>query len=233
MRRALLPFRSWRETSLASRALRKLPVLGQTALLYDYANRPHTTCSKALKSLGRESFAKLKRFAICRDPLDWLFSCYKFFLLGGSSIKGSLRPSPSSFEVYIDQMLELGDDKPSQAMMVCDYQGRLLVDRIGLYHRLDDFYEDLKGYLKVRLPPLQHLNHNPFMSRASVPHISTELLAKIQAGWCADWEIWELAQSVSGKSVAGCQIRGSFRSSLGIESYDPWGAFSWTSGNAV
>lgn len=232
LRQALKPFRPRWEQSLPLKVLRKLPGAEGNSLLYDFTNRPHTTCAKAQKLL-RHSYDNLFAFALIREPSEWLLSCYRFFMLGHSRVRGSSRPV-RNFEEYLQAMIELGGKKPSQGAMIIDLSGALLVDRIGLFSQIAAFANEVSDRLRLGLPQLEHLNINPSTEHAPESldrEVSQDqLMDFVSKYWGLDLAIWKLAlSSSSAASLRGYRFDSSLIPAVDLEMYDPWGQFVWES----
>lgn len=76
LREQLKPYRRGFEQSYAAKAIRRLPLARNYALFHDFYSQPHMTCEKAQRMLGSR-YEQLFAFCLVRDPLTWLYSCYR------------------------------------------------------------------------------------------------------------------------------------------------------------
>jgi hypothetical protein len=163
-----------------------------------------------------------------RDPAEWLHSCYKFFIKGNSQIKGS-RVTIQSFEDYLKAMIDLGPKKPSQSPMFISLDGDLLVDEIGLFHRLDEFFERISIKIGLKLPRLEHLNKNSLACRDQMSRLPLDRLSEIiEEHWKLDLRMWNLVvKTNSESSLRGYCLGKCGLSMMDLRDYDPWGQFEW------
>ena len=220
-------YRRPEESSLLFRFFRKA---GFTNVypFYDFYHHPHTTLSKAKFLLGNEVFSDIFTFAVVREPIDWLFSCYKFFMLGNSILKNS-KIIVSSFESYIDAMISLKHLKPCQSFHLVDYSGSLLVDDIGQFGKIDEYCSRVVRRLSIENDRLHHLNSNP-ISSAFQPFDylnNPTLLAKIHSEWALDFELWDLVIT-DPCDLRSLRLHTPVSPAVDLINYDPWAMFEWS-----
>jgi hypothetical protein len=183
----------------------------------------------AKRVLGKSRFDRAYAFAVIREPVEWLFSCYQFFMLGRSEIIGRELVKIDSFESYIQEMANLGDFKPSQGCMLVDGSCRLLVDQIGFFDGLRDLSLSIVSRLSLPGFEISHLNKNPLRAGhcALRPKLDKESTKLVRFHWSLDFAIWELAQNRL-QGLKGLQLDPALAPLVCLETYDPWGKFKWT-----
>jgi hypothetical protein len=103
----------------------------------------HAKAREARRGLPREVFGPFHKFAFVRNPWDWQVSMYRFILKEPEHIHHGKVREMASFEAYLEWVARTG--KPFargatklQSEMLVDEDGRLLVDFVGRYERLDE-----------------------------------------------------------------------------------------------
>ena len=229
IRNQLRQYRRQQESSIPFKVCRRLG-LANTYPFYDFYNKPHTTLSKAKFLLGDRIYSELYVFAVMRDPVDWLISCYKFFMLGNSVVKGNNSASIASFPDYIDAMIALDDLKPCQSLLLVNEAGSLLVDEIGRFDSLLSFCSRISSIAGLDSIKLPHLNTNAYISDDSKLDVQSNLplINKIRREWALDFELWDLIQ-VKSSGLRYSSLSSPSFTHTSLINYDPWGMFDWQS----
>ena len=213
------------EQSKINKLIRRLPFTEESALFYDFYNRPHTTCYKAYLLLGSK-YNQLLSFAIIRDPLDWVISSYTHFVQNYKSIQiGTSSIYIKSFEQYIDLLSSVDYGYlPCQHKLIVDNQGSLIVDMLGEFDKISQFSGLIQKLLKLGRFDLPHLNKN-LRHKPNQFNMTESTKNKIKNTWNLDFILWETYQEQK-ESFYGFFDKQSISSpDSSLESYDPWGIF--------
>ena len=213
------------EQSYINKLIRRFPYAENSALFYDFYNRPHTTCCKAQILLGSK-YNKVLSFAIIRDPFDWVISSYAHFARNYKYISiDSSSFCVNSFEEYVDLMSRVDYCKlPCQHKLVVDKQGYLIVNMLGEFDKVDQFSCFVQKLLKLDRYELPHLNKNPRHKLSSV-QISDITKNKIKNIWRFDFRLWDIFQEHKKNFFCFPGRHSISTSDLNLEAYDPWGVF--------
>lgn len=209
---------------MLAKILRRAPNAEAHSCLYDFYHRPHTTCERAQRLLGKK-YDSLFAFAVVREPLDWLLSCYFHFLRWS---KEECQPIPdygSSFEQYVYKMIELGERKPCQGYMIISNNGRILVDAIGLYNDINLFCSRIGNRLNLHLPDLPKINANPLSPTPARPKpaLSTAMKSLVEEHWRLDFTIWSHVNSHRNDfALKSSSLARLHPPSIDLSTYDPW-----------
>ncbi|MEM9434008.1 MAG: sulfotransferase family 2 domain-containing protein [Pseudomonadota bacterium] len=130
-------------------------------------------------SRGRE---RLETIAVIRDPVDWLKSWYRY--RHRPAIEGSAN---STAGISFDQFIEayLLEERPpfanigAQSQFVADAAGKIIVDRLFQYERMDDLLEFLSERLGTEVTLSRVNTSHPFETTLS-PDLSKELAAALE-----------------------------------------------------
>jgi hypothetical protein len=96
--------------------------------------RPHASAAVLRAWLPPDVFDSLFKFAFVRNPWDLLVSYWHYLQREPGHRRGRIARSLPSFAAYIDYEIRRG--RFSQTGMLCDRDGRLLVDFVGHYESL-------------------------------------------------------------------------------------------------
>jgi len=163
--------------------------------LYDYHSHTHATCERARKLLGPK-YDSLFSFAVIREPYDWIYSLYRQSLRFYNSTSHHTPIWLTSFDLYVREMITLGDHKPCQSYFILSNHGDLLVNAIGLFNDIDCFVSRISDMLHLHLPTLPNLNANPVSSSEKTkPLLSEEMQALILENWHSDFTLWIYANT--------------------------------------
>jgi hypothetical protein len=101
--------------------------------------RPHVSAAVLEAWLPPEVFAGLFKFAFVRNPWDLLVSSYHYLKSKPMHRRSRLVRSLPSFADYVEYEIRRG--QLLQTRLVCDRQGRLLVNFVGRYESLASDFE--------------------------------------------------------------------------------------------
>lgn len=96
--------------------------------------RPHASAAVLQAWLPRDVFDSLFKFAFVRNPWDLLVSYWHYLRSKPGHRRSRIARSLPSFAAYVDY--EIHRSRFSQTSMLCDRDGRLLVDFVGRYESL-------------------------------------------------------------------------------------------------
>jgi len=146
--------------------------------LYGRDSWGHAPLSAFVDFIGREEIYSIPRACIVRDPYLRLHSGYRYLREGGRG-KGldaqrqeMLRPY-DTFEKFVKEYLASGDAlqiihfKP-QNYWVTDVSGKLGVDYVGRFERIDDSLNEMINLFGINASPLPKLNEGKNQLRDEV-----------------------------------------------------------------
>jgi len=127
--------------------------------------RPHTTARMAKRQLPQNVYDEMFKFAFVRNPWERLISCYHFILRRVDHKRHRIVRSLGGFEAF----LQWASNKRkfySQAGVICDGQGNLMVDFVGRFESLaEDFqYVSDRLNISVTLPHKNKSSHQDYRS---------------------------------------------------------------------
>jgi hypothetical protein len=96
--------------------------------------RPHASAAVLQAWLPRHVFDSLFKFAFVRNPWDLLVSYWHYLRSQPGHRRSRLARGLPSFAAYVEYEIRRGQF--SQTSMLCDRDGRLLVDFVGRYESL-------------------------------------------------------------------------------------------------
>lgn len=138
--------------------IRRLPALETRYPFYDFTNRPHTTLAKAQSLIPKDIFDSSLKFAVVRDPVQWLHSVYRhwqrYFQATGL---GKVPSTVHSFEDFI--RFRMDQYPPLQSYQFAALDGTILIDKLGNFSNLGEFAKQLEFDLSVEIP-LANLNRD-------------------------------------------------------------------------
>ena len=186
-RAAFYPYRSHFEQTNLAKLLRRIPGTERSRFLYDFTNRPHTTCAKAIRLLSYR-YENLLSFALMREPVSWLFSSFRHFKRHNMKMKHIIsKPQPCIFSDYIEELISIGDLKPCQSFMLIDQNATVQVKSIGNYDHLGNYFKLICEVIGFTHPPsLPHKNKNYYIDENYDNHISNSIICLIRKHWHND-----------------------------------------------
>lgn len=138
--------------------------------------RLHDTAETARRSLPRDVFERFFKFAFVRNPWDRMVSMYAYLLARPDHHRHRLVVSLGGFEEYL--RMELNRGYPTQMASLADRQGRLLVDFVGRFERLEEDFATICQKLGIA-GRLGHRNgsvHAPYQEMYTP--VTRELVAR-------------------------------------------------------
>jgi hypothetical protein len=157
-----------------------------------------------------------------REPCDWLFSCYRHFVRYNMAFRHDNSIGTSiSFVDYLRILIELGDSKPTQAYMILDQQGTVILKSIGRFTEINKYYLRLCNHLNIKPLSLPQLNVDPGHFKLS-DTISSAERALVEKYWSLDWSIWEQLESSETLDFNGYNCLTFDPPAIDLASYDPW-----------
>jgi hypothetical protein len=133
-----------------SRLRRRLTWLGKLNRLglYRAAEFPEHVHAAGVKNcLPPALYGKLFKFAFVRNPWDRLVSRYAQLLRNPEKTPRHQGKALAGFEEFVQW--EIQRNKDHQHVYVCDAGGKLIVDFIGRFERLEEDFGDVCQHLKV------------------------------------------------------------------------------------
>ena len=125
----------------------------------------HAIASDLRRMLGPPEYETYFTFSFVRNPWDWIASNYAFnrglarpFIIGTDySISGKVPVwgEAMTFDTWLPWWIE--EFSPSQASVLTDEDGRLLVDFVGHFEQLEDDFRRVCARLGLPAAPLPHL----------------------------------------------------------------------------
>jgi hypothetical protein len=124
----------------------------------------HATALQSRKELGESVFKSYYKFAFVRNPWDLQVSMYHFILKETAHIHHQKVKAMAGFSEYLEWVIATA--KPFtkgatkfQKQMLCDNEGRVLVDFVGRYENLTADFAYLCQRLKIQAS-IAHLNQS-------------------------------------------------------------------------
>ena len=211
------------QQSKFSKICRRFPFVERTYKFYDFTNRPHTTCYKA-KTLFGKKFYSLFCFAIVREPVEWLYSCFRHYKRHSFLIRG-VNPEymPSSFDQFLDTIISLEPQlRPSQSLMLIDPNGKLLADSVGTFSELNQYYSYLRDRLNLSPKDLPHHNKNMTHQSKNLPFESNKYKNVVSKYWLSDYSLYDLALTSRFSSDLKNTSIFTTAPNVNLNKYDPW-----------
>jgi hypothetical protein len=174
---ALQPFASQQKKRVLRRRLVRLGALNRFGNLYRALEFPeHVTARTVQKCLPPMLYGAMFKFAFVRNPWDRLVSRYAFLLNTVGHPEHARVKGMTSFEQYIRWEIRRG--KMFQHNYVADGRGRLILDFIGYYERLERDFAAVCARLgvQVTLPHNNRTNHGDY--RSYYTWVTRELVAR-------------------------------------------------------
>ena len=178
MERALKPFSHQPDLTVLDRGLSKL------GFHWDYRRyrfRQHATAAQAARILPPEVLARCFKFALIRNPWDWLVSLY-LFLKRKESHRHHARVKRMSFAEYVD--FEIRRNKRYQHRFVMRGREQLLVDYLGRFEELESAFDFVCKKLGIPRPQLERISvfkHMPYQD-----FYDDVLIEKVRRHWQTD-----------------------------------------------
>jgi hypothetical protein len=117
--------------------------------LYDHNFKDHERACAIKNSIGDE-YEDYFKFAIVRNPWDWLFSKYKYALKNTRHFRHKfVKNNFSSFDEFVQWECLKNDNKKSQTEFLLDKAGHNIVDFIGRFENLEDDFRKICHRIEV------------------------------------------------------------------------------------
>ncbi len=170
IRRALAPFAHRPEQKLVNRMLRKLGRDSGLPLSRYRVFPPHAKARELQARLPADVFTDFFKFAFVRNPWDWQVSLYHYMLQKDTHGQNPLVEAFESFDAYVEW--RVSEDLWLQKEFVTDERGRLLVDFVGRFERLEGDFGRVcrKLGIETELPyvnPSSHRDYRTYYSAHS------------------------------------------------------------------
>jgi hypothetical protein len=133
--------------------------------------RLHTAARIVRRHLPARVYDDFFKFAFVRNPWDRLVSQYHYILRSRTHHRHRLVTSMSGFQEYV--RYELRRNKPLQKDVVTDRRGRLIVDFVGRYERLERDFAAVCRTLNIEavLPHVNRTLHRDYRCYYDPPTI--------------------------------------------------------------
>jgi len=151
--------------------------------------RDHTTALALKNKLGNDLY-QYKTFSFIRNPISKMVSAYFFYKNGKPITKGNKNPWPTRVRVLFARLFPFSlwsilYPYRSNLYHLADENGRLLVDYIGLYERLDSDLTDILNEIGVdfsisELPHENRSTHKHYERYLNNPFLKIILLKKLR-----------------------------------------------------
>jgi hypothetical protein len=162
--------------------------------------RLHTPASVLHRQLPADVYDGLFTFAFVRNPWDLLVSSYHFITSTPQHHRRRRTVRLDSFERYVDYEIRRG--KLVQSRMLCDRQGRLLVDYVGRFESLHDDFAEVCRRIGVTTT-LPHVNRSRAEGRRDYrDYYTPALAAHVATHFAEDVERFGYRFDATPRSVA-------------------------------
>ncbi|HWB19520.1 MAG TPA: sulfotransferase family 2 domain-containing protein [Phycisphaerales bacterium] len=123
----------------------------------------HATAKHVRSCLGRAQYEMYFTAAFVRNPWDWLVSRYHYDLQTPTLRRHERVKQLGSLAAFAEYEAAKGS---SQHRFVANAQGRVIVNFVGRFERLEEDFDRLceKLNVDVRLPKLNASNHRPYQA---------------------------------------------------------------------
>jgi hypothetical protein len=164
--------------------------------------RPHVAARTLQQWLPAEVFAGLFKFAFVRNPWDLLVSSYHFLKSKPEHRRSRLVRSLPSFADYVEYEIRRG--RLLQTSMLCDRQGRLLMDFVGRYESLAADFATICGRLglEATLPRVNASARGDYRD-----HYPPALAARVAEAFAPDLERFGYSFDVGAHTGAAETLR--------------------------
>jgi Sulfotransferase family len=177
IQRALQPFAEQRADSRLRRRLVWLGKLNRLGGLYRALEFPEHVAARTVQNcLPPDLYSQLFKFAFVRNPWDRLVSRYSYLLRTENHPRHYFVKCMKGFEDYVNW--EIARGKMFQHAYMTDSAGKMIVDFIGYFERLNEDFAKVCAQLKIQaqLPQANISSHKDY--RTYFTHALRELVAQ-------------------------------------------------------
>ncbi len=156
--------------------------------------KKHSKAAEIQQLVSPKIFKDYFKFAIVRNPFDWLVSMYTYILQTPSHRHYELARYLGSFEKYIKWRGECGYNY-LQKSWICDNEGNNLVDFIGNFETLKADFRTVGSRLNLDLS-LPHLNKSIKKKDYREYYTSTQLVDYVVEHYKEDFEYFKYSKVI-------------------------------------
>lgn len=152
-----------------------------------YVFRSHDDILSAKRRMPAELFSRYFKFAFVRNPWERLVSEYEFLLKRPKHGRHARVKKMSGFSEFIQMQIPRRD--AYQSKMLCDNDGKLLMDFVGKLENLDNDWRIASEHIGI---PYQELpRKNVTQHRHYQDYFTTETTQLVARHWARDIELFE------------------------------------------
>lgn len=124
----------------------------------------HISAADLAAHLGAEAFSRYFSFSIVRNPWDWQVSLYSFMRTYKAHRQHAMALKFQNFKEYL--RWRCAEEVRLQKDFLVDEQGKVLVDFVGRFERLDDDFREICKHIGITaaLPHLNLSNTRPYQT---------------------------------------------------------------------
>lgn len=120
----------------------------------------HLRAHELQRYLNPKVYGRMFKFAFSRNPWDWMLSSYTYFLKNENMHPHTYyRNSIRSFRDFISWQVNTPMVYHTQSEYITDKEGKLIVDFIGRFERLNDDFQYICRQIGIE-ETLSHVNHS-------------------------------------------------------------------------
>ncbi len=159
VRQALEPYAYRPDGSFWRRLRRRLGLAAPEPLA---ALGPHAFAADVRAALPEKTFRRYFKFAFVRNPWDWQVSWYHYIRQSPSHYLHDVVSRMRDFDEYVTWRVD--NDRRLQRDFVVDARGRLLVDFLGRFERLEEDFAAVCAHIGIRgaLPHSNRSRHRDY-----------------------------------------------------------------------
>lgn len=156
--------------------------------LYDHNFKDHERAHAVRDFLGDE-YSNYFKFAIVRNPWDWLFSKYKYSIKNTRHFRHKfIKNNFSSFNEFVQWECLKNANKKCQAEFVFDTAGNKIVNFIGRFENLEDDFRKICKEIEVN-EKIPHFNKS--MERNYREHYSEKSRNLVREHYASDIDLFD------------------------------------------
>lgn len=154
---------------------------------HKYVVRAHDDIRAAQRRMPVEKFNRYFKFAFVRNPWERLVSEYEFILKSPSHGRHTRVKKLGDFKQFIHMQIPRRD--AYQINMLCDRQGKLLMDFVGKLENLQDDWQTVCDRIGI---PCQALPHKKVIKRENFRrYYNDETRQLVARHWARETELFE------------------------------------------